>query len=102
MTITAQTLTRHELLGLSVRVADATNPDLIGIAGQVVAESTNTISIRAGDDLLGDVNTRERRVPKRGTTFAFDLCDETVTVVGERLLARPARRTETPGVSPWV
>jgi ribonuclease P protein subunit POP4 len=44
------------------------------------------------------------QVPKAGTTFEFTLeGDDTqvVTVEGERLESRPARRTERTGDSKW-
>jgi ribonuclease P protein subunit POP4 len=118
MALTPETLARHELNGLSVRVVDADNPDLVGIGGRVVRETTKTLSIREG--------SRVRRVPKSGTVFEFRLTDEAataregvgiaseprggsrtggdvthVTVDGDRLLSRPARRTETTGDSKW-
>ncbi len=102
MTITPQTLTRHELHGLAVTVADASNPDLVGLAGRVIRETTHTLTIRPGAAPLGDVTARERQVPKADTTFTFELPDGAVTVAGERLVARPALRTEQTGVSPWV
>ena len=120
MTLSPETLPRHELCGLRVRVAGAPNPDLVGVAGRVVRETRNTLVVaaRAGAD--------ERRVPKRGSVFEFELgpaslgtdeaaarreppgtrsdlaeCDASagtgpahVTVDGGRLLSRPARRTE--------
>ncbi len=119
MPLTPETLPRHELNDLRVRVVDAESDDYVGIAGQVVRETTNTLSIRgSGDD-------RVRQVPKSGTTFEFDLTDEAataregvgtdddpdreragdsaahVTVDGDRLLSRPARRSETTGESVW-
>lgn len=117
MPLTPETLPRHELNGLRARIVDAENDDLVGIAGRVVRETTKTLSIR-GDD-------RVRQVPKSGTTFEFELpTDEAataregvgiaeepaeragdsvthVTVDGDRLLSRPARRTETTGESVW-
>lgn len=101
--MTPETLTRHELTGLPVTVEAAANEDAVGIAGRVVEETTNTLAIRAGDGPLGDVDEPTRRVPKRGTTFTFELPDGSrVRVDGERLIARPARRGESGGVSPWV
>jgi ribonuclease P protein subunit POP4 len=97
----AATLPRHELAGLTVRVAAASNPDLVGIAGEVVDESTNTLLVRSG---AGDA---VKRVPKAAATFEFRLPDcagatpAYVTVDGERLVARPARRTETTGDNTW-
>ena len=92
MPVAPDTLVRHELIGLHVEVvADA--DDRAGIAGRVVDETTNTLVID------GD---RARTVPKRGATFAFELPDgRRVAVDGDRLVARPARRTETAGDSIW-
>lgn len=115
MTLSPETLPRHELCGLRVRVASAPNPGLVGVEGRVVHETRNTLVVatRAG----------ERRVPKVGSVFEFELGPATlgtdeaaarrepagtatdrstaertgaahVTVDGGRLLSRPARRTE--------
>lgn len=100
---TPRTLLRDELIGLRVAVEAAPNPDLIDIEGRVVRETTNTLVIRPGDGSLGDPAARSRRVPKRGTTLVFELEDGSrVRVDGGRLIARPARRSEMGGVSPWV
>ncbi|WP_435175859.1 ribonuclease P protein component 1 [Halorussus sp. AFM4] len=126
MPLTPETLTRHELNGLHVRVADAANPDLVGIEGRVVAETLGTLSVASAD--------RVRQVQKQGSTFEFALTDEAavparesgtasergsetagvrsgqsgpregvayVTVDGARLLSRPALRTEKAGDSQW-
>ena len=68
MPLTPETLTRHELNGLPVRVVDAANPDLVGIEGRVVAETRGTLSVASAD--------RVRQVPKQGSTFEFALTDE--------------------------
>lgn len=119
MALTPETIARHELNGLCVRVVAADSSDYVGIGGRVVSESKKTLSIRDG---------RDKQVPKSGTTFEFSLpTDEAedprkgietaekparasehdgdstayVTVEGDRLLSQPARRTETTGDSPW-
>jgi ribonuclease P protein subunit POP4 len=124
MPLTPETLPRHELVGLPVRVADAPNPDLVGIEGRVVRETMRTLVV--GDGLAGA--SRVRQVPKPGSTFEFALTDALtdeaaatregagtafdpsaadgesvayVTVDGARLLSRPALRTETTGDSKW-
>jgi ribonuclease P protein subunit POP4 len=87
---TPERLTRHELVGLTATVTDAPNPDLVGVAGRVVDETRRTLVLSADD--------RSRRVPKRTTTFAFELPGSpptTVRVAGATLVAAPARRTET-------
>jgi ribonuclease P protein subunit POP4 len=97
MTLTPETLPRHELVGLDVRVTAASNPDLHDVEGTVVDETTKTLTVEGA--------TREWQVPKQGTTFTFDVADgESVTrvsVEGSRLVARPARRTENTGDSTW-
>ncbi|WP_251331138.1 ribonuclease P protein component 1 [Haloplanus pelagicus] len=127
MPLTPETLCRHELNGLRVRVVESTNPDSVGIGGRVVSETMRTLVVSDG--------SREWRVPKRGTTFEFALprtdeaadaekasgtapelpsetagrtgqsdgCEDVayVTVDGARLLSRPALRTEKAGVSTW-
>jgi ribonuclease P protein subunit POP4 len=122
MPLTPETLARHELVGLPVRVADAPNPDLVGIEGRVVRETMRTLVLVVGDESTGA--SRVRQVPKSGSTFEFALTDEAaatregagtafdpsetdgetvayVTVDGARLLSRPALRTETTGDSKW-
>jgi len=92
--MTPESLPRHELAGLAVRVAAARNPDLVGIEGTVRDETMKTLLVAAGDAGV-------KRVPKAGTTFRFALEDADVLVEGDRLLARPAQRSETQGGSLW-
>jgi ribonuclease P protein subunit POP4 len=97
MALTPETLTRHELAGLQVAVVDAPNPDLVGITGRVVRETMRTLCV-AGAETSGDgpsvadgsnngpsvadtsddgrngvEEVRVRQVPKRGSTFEFEL-----------------------------
>ncbi|MFC7114375.1 ribonuclease P protein component 1 [Natronoarchaeum sp. GCM10025703] len=86
MPLTPETLPRHELNGLYVRVVDAPNPDLIGIAGRIVVETANTLHIEsvvpqeqlneggnaADSDIAAD-ESRVRQVPKQGSIFEFVL-----------------------------
>ncbi|MFC6733356.1 MULTISPECIES: ribonuclease P protein component 1 [unclassified Haladaptatus] len=111
--LTPETLPRHELIGLHVRVAAAANPDLVGIAGRVVGETTQMLRIEVG--------SRVTHVPKQASILEFGPIDEAaadrkeagtaskpagedaayVTVDGARLLSHPALRTETTGDSKW-
>jgi len=94
MVLSAETLARHELVGLDATVASSTNPDLVGVAGRVVTETTNTLGLEAGG--------RVRHVPKEAATLEFELpSGGRVTIEGDRLVARPARRTEVTGDSTW-
>ena len=100
--MTPETLVRHELAGLEVTVTDASNPDLIGIEGGVRDETMKTLLVATGDGV--------KQVPKAGTTFRFVLDGahrapgegtRAVLVDGDRLLARPAQRSETHRGSLW-
>jgi len=119
MALTPETLSRHELNGLPVRVVESTDPTRVGIDGRVVAETMRTLSIRRDSGVVC--------VPKAGATLEFALTDEAagvrkgagsaskpsaqagptgddatyVTVDGATLLSRPARRTEHGGTSLW-
>ncbi|WP_254545272.1 ribonuclease P protein component 1 [Halomarina pelagica] len=108
--LTAETLPRHELIGLRVRVVESTDPTLVGVEGEVVMETTNTLTV---------AGARTVQVPKAVATFEFELDGakrrsadhssgdeprddpEYVVVEGERLVARPARRTERTRGSQW-
>lgn len=91
--MTPETLVRHELAGLDVAVAESPNPDLVGLSGRVVDETTNTLLVATGEGV--------KQVPKADATFRFSLETADVVVDGERLVARPARRTETNGGKLW-
>lgn len=98
MARTPRTIARHELIGLAVRVVEASDPTHVGCTGTVRYETMRTLDIEDRDGAV-------RRIPKQGTTFEFvlpaDGSETVVTVLGDRLIARPARRTETTGDSPW-
>jgi len=70
MPLTPERLPRHELIGLPVRVADAANPDLVGIAGRVLRETRNTLVVER------ETSGRQWQIPKRGATFEFACTDE--------------------------
>jgi len=94
MALTAETIVRHELVGLDVSVVSASNPDLLDLDGTVVTETTRTLGIESDDRVV--------HVPKDSATFEWALpSGQQVRTAGEELVARPARRTETAGDSKW-
>lgn len=130
MTVTPETLPRHELVGLHARVVESTDPSRVGIEGRVVRETMRTLVFETDpgvSDSDGD-GSGVKQVPKRGTTFEFRLTDEAaasdneagtasepaggesqttgegvayVTVDGVALLSRPATRSENGVDSKW-
>jgi ribonuclease P protein subunit POP4 len=118
MPLTPESLPRHELVGLHAEVVSASSKDFVGITGDVVTETTKTLGIgresaetgsaeTEADEQSADAggDTRVSHVPKAAATFEFELPTaggvRVVTVEGEKLEARPARRTEQTGDSKW-
>ena len=127
MTLTPETLPRHELVGLHVRVEESTDPSRVGIEGRVVRETMRTLVVDTESTDNGS-GSGVKQVPKRGARFTFRLTDEAaavrktagtaskpaggesqttgegvayVTVDGVALLSRPALRSETGVDSKW-
>ena len=78
--MTSANLRKHELIGLPVVVTASTDPSLVGLRGTVADETRNT--------LLVETAKGEKRVPKKGTSFAFG----GIPVQGDDLLFRPEDR----------
>ncbi|MDH5019549.1 ribonuclease P protein component 1 [Halobacterium rubrum] len=121
MSLTPETLPRHELVGLHARVVEDTDQSRVGIEGCVVRETMQTLVLECDSGV--------RQVPKAGATFEFRLTDEAaapdngagtafkpaggdgrqttgesvayVTVDGVKLLSRPERRSENGVDSKW-
>ncbi|OIB59170.1 ribonuclease P protein component 1 [Natrialba sp. SSL1] len=72
MALTPETLPRHELNGLPVRVVESDDDVREGLEGRVVIETTNTLSI----EVRRDGESRVVMVPKSGSVFEFAITDE--------------------------
>ncbi|MCK9276907.1 MAG: ribonuclease P protein component 1 [Methanoculleus sp.] len=83
--ISPQNVLRHELIGLDVLVARASNPGHVGVSGLIIDETRNTLVILTGRG--------EKRIPKRFSVFRLRLPDgTTVDVDGSCLETQPERR----------
>jgi ribonuclease P protein subunit POP4 len=88
MALTPETLPRHELNGLPVRVVESDDAGRIGLEGRVVIETTNTLSVEVcvppeaerweGGETAEHENGESRvvMVPKSGTVFEFVITDD--------------------------
>ena len=52
MTVTADSILSHEIIGLDVRLLESTDRRLEGLNGTVVFETRNTLSIRKNSDRI--------------------------------------------------
>ncbi|MFB6088586.1 MAG: ribonuclease P protein component 1 [Candidatus Aenigmatarchaeota archaeon] len=83
--ITEKNLIRHELIGLSVEVLEASNQRQIGIKGKVVDETRDTLKIEDGEKV--------KMVPKENTVFVFEVpSDGSLKVEGSIIKSRPEDR----------
>jgi len=84
--ITAANICRHELVGLEACVSGSKNPSQVGIAGTIVGETMQMISLRSDGRIL--------HVAKKTATFDLRLPDDTrIRVDGSVLVMRPEKRT---------
>ncbi|AXR77631.1 ribonuclease P protein component 1 [Natrarchaeobaculum sulfurireducens] len=72
MPLTPETLPRHELNGLPVRVVDSDDESRVGLEGRVVVETTKTLSVEVRENGTSRVLT----VPKSGSVFEFAITDD--------------------------
>ena len=87
MVITPETLPKHELIGLTLEVVQSTDPGEIGIKGQIIGETKNTLEIQTSENV--------KMVQKKGTVFRIMLNGKKVDIDGDILLKSPEERTKT-------
>lgn len=87
MPISSQNILAHEWIGLEVTIKDSTDPNQKGLAGLVLDETKNTLTL--------EVRDRKLMIPKAGSTFLAKLpSGQTVTVLGDQLRLRPEDRVK--------
>lgn len=79
-----QNITKHELIGLEIRVVDASNKSLVGKQGTIVDETKNTITIKE--------NGKETKLLKAAIVFETEINGNTVQVDGKHIAKRPEDR----------
>jgi ribonuclease P protein subunit POP4 len=83
-----ENITKHELIGLKVKVLKSSNRDLVGIHGKIVDETRNMLIISTDEG--------EKNVAKDQATFEIELPDKRVVEVkGELLVGRPESRMKS-------
>lgn len=83
--ITAKNLHRHELIGLTVEIIDATDQQLIGLHGEVVNETKRTLTIEVSRTGSSELPSAQRvTILKKDCLFRFTLpSGELVDLSGE-------------------
>lgn len=78
-------LRKRELIGLQVEVVSAMDPSQAHVRGRVVDETRNILVV--------EVQGREKRIPKHGSRFRFDV-QGGLEVEGEEIRFRPEDRVK--------
>lgn len=77
---------RQELIGLKVKVVDASNQDLIGLQGIIVNETKNTLVI--------EHEKKAKTVLKKQVTLQVKMDEHLVRIDGKMLLGRSEDRVK--------
>ena len=91
--VTAENITRHELIGLNARVSGGNNKSQKKIKGSIVAETRNTLTLSNGK--------KEKTVSKGEASFIFNLGGTLVEVKGKTLIGRPEDRVKKKSKRDW-
>jgi ribonuclease P protein subunit POP4 len=91
--VTAENITRHELIGLDARISGGNNKSLKYIKGSIVAETRNTLTLSNGKN--------EMTVAKGEASFIFNLNGTLVKVEGITLIGRPEDRVKKKTKRDW-
>ena len=74
---------KDELIGLHVTVVEATNPALVGIKGQVIDETKNTLVVK---------NSKRSTLVKDQVVIETEYNNKKLRVDGKKLTRRPEDR----------
>jgi ribonuclease P protein subunit POP4 len=91
--VTADNITRHELIGLDAKISGTNNKSQKKIKGLIIAETRNTLIISHGK--------KETTVAKGETSFIFNLGGTSVEVEGKTLIGRPEDRVKKKPKRDW-
>ena len=82
--ITADTITRHEFIGLNTQIVESSNQQVIGLNGRVINETKSMITI----------NTKKgkKMIPKLTSNLKFFIKGESIVVKGSSIVKRPFER----------
>ena len=87
---TPENLPKHELIGLQVEVVEASNDNYIGISGEVLDETRDTLNIDG------------KTVEKKSCVFLFELpTGEEVKIKGNVIAKRPEERLKMKLPDKW-
>lgn len=85
MTITAENVLTHEIIGLGARIVESTDPTLQAVSGTIVFETKNMLSIK--------LNSEVKQVPKKAAKkIRIETQSGVCFISGSSLTGRPEDR----------
>jgi ribonuclease P protein subunit POP4 len=82
--ITAENITRHELIGLETSILESTNSQIIGLHGKIIDETKSMFSIQTEKGI--------KMMPKENSLWKFELDGTFATVDGNAIAKRSYER----------
>ena len=82
--ITAENITRHELIGLETSIVESNNSQAIGLHGKIIDETKSMFTI--------ETSTGIKHMPKVNSIWKFDLDGISSTVDGKSIAKRSFER----------
>ncbi len=83
--ITARNVHAHELIGLSAKVVESTDPSFVGLSGTIVFETKNTLIVKAANKAKQIAKVVAKKIKITTPTGAC-------FISGSSLIARPEDR----------
>jgi ribonuclease P protein subunit POP4 len=82
--ITAENITRHELIGLETFIAKSTNSQMVGLHGKIIDETKSMFAIKTA--------TGVKTIPKQNSMWQFNLDGNFTLVDGNAIAKRSFER----------
>ena len=88
--ITADTISRHEFIGLNTQIINSTNQQVIGLNGTIINETKSMFTINTEKGM--------KMITKATNDWEFTISGKNMTVKGSTITKRPFERI---GVKVW-
>ena len=82
--ITADTVSRHEFIGLQTQIVNSNNQEVIGLNGTVINETKSMFTINTEKGV--------KNIPKSTSDWKFSIQDKEILVQGSKIAKRPFER----------
>ena len=82
--ITADTISRHEFIGLETQIVKSSNSEVVGLNGTVINETKSMFTINTEKGM--------KMIPKSTNDWEFTITGKNMTIKGSTITKRPFER----------